>query len=442
MRTHDGANSTAPAVQAQIERLEALSAGADGLGLDRVARLLARLGHPERRLPPVFHVAGTNGKGSTCAFLRSALEADGRSVHVYTSPHLVRFNERIRVGGALITDDLLADVLEEVLDVSRDIGPSFFEATTAAALLAFSRSPADACIIEVGLGGRLDATNIIPAPAITAIAQLGLDHQDFLGNDASAIAREKAGIAKPGIPLVTMAYPMPVAHAVAATAMVAGARLLPLGTAWTAAVRDDRIAYVDGWGGLSLALPTLAGPHQPMNAALATAMLRHQTAVPISPQALQCGPAMTRWPARLQRLEHGRLHRRIGAGISEIWLDGGHNPDAAHALTRHFAALSGPRPRTAMILGMLATKDAIGFLSAVSTVVDVLHVVPVTGQISQDPVALARYAANCGMEAVAHPTLGSAFDALVRSGEARRLIIAGSLHLAGEVLRANGEVPI
>lgn len=442
MRTHDGAISTAPAVQTQIERIEALSAGADGLGLERIARILARLGHPERRLPPVFHVAGTNGKGSTCAFLRSALEADGRSVHVYTSPHLVRFNERIRIGGSLIADDLLAELLEEVLAVADDIGPSFFEVTTAAALLAFSREPADACIIEVGLGGRLDATNIIAAPAITAIAQLGLDHQAFLGEDLADIAREKAGISKPGVPLVTMAYPKPAAHAVAATAIVAGARLLAFGTDWTAAVDDNRIAYVDAKGALSLALPALAGAHQPMNAALATAMLRHQTAVAISPQALQCGPGMTRWPARLQRIEHGCLRQRIGTGISEIWLDGGHNPDAAHALARHFAGLSGPRPHTTMILGMLATKDASGFLEAVRALVDVLHVVPVAGQPSHDPIALARHAADCGIEAIAHETFESALAALGGSNKGGRLIIAGSLHLAGEVLRANGEMPI
>lgn len=442
MRTQDGAISSAPAVQTQIERLEALSAGADGLGLDRVARLLARLGNPERLLPPVFHVAGTNGKGSTCAFLRSALEADGRSVHVYTSPHLVRFNERIRIGGSLIADELLAELLEEVLAVADDIGPSFFEATTAAALLAFSRNPADACIIEVGLGGRLDATNIIPAPAATAIAQLGIDHQAFLGDDAPTIAREKAGIAKPGVPLVTMAYPKAVRHAVAASAVVAGARVLAFGTAWTATVRDDHIAYGDAKGALSLAPPALAGPHQSMNAALATAMLRHQTAVPVSPQALQCGPAMTRWPARLQRLDHGRLHQQVGANISEIWLDGGHNPDAAHMLTEHFARLPGARRRNIVIIGMLASKDPIGFLSALGELIDTLHVVPVPGQHCHDPAALAQYAARCGMTAFAHATFDAAIAAVGRAEGGARLIIAGSLHLAGEVLRANGDEPI
>src|SRR3954468_9103614 len=197
----DHATSDNPAVQRQLDRLAALSPGADILGLERISALTARLGHPERGLPPVFHVAGTNGKGSTCAYLRAAFEAAGLKAHVYTSPHLVRFNERIRIAGRLIDDDLLADLLEEALDAAEGIEPSFFEATTAAAFLAFARTPADACIVEVGLGGRLDATNVIPAPAVCGIAQLGLDHQQFLGDRIEDVAAEKAGIAKKDAPL-------------------------------------------------------------------------------------------------------------------------------------------------------------------------------------------------------------------------------------------------
>src|SRR5919112_340218 len=199
----DRAVSDHPAVQRQLDRLASLSPGADILGLERISALLARLGNPQERLPPVFHVAGTNGKGSTCAFLRAAIEAAGLKAHVYTSPHLVRFNERIRIAGKLIEDELLAELLGEALDISESVQPSFFEVTTAAAFLAFSREPADACIVEVGLGGRLDATNVIPAPAICGIAQLGLDHQQFLGASLPGIAAEKAGIAKAGVPLVT-----------------------------------------------------------------------------------------------------------------------------------------------------------------------------------------------------------------------------------------------
>src|SRR4051812_37271624 len=210
----DRAVSTHPGVQRQLDRLATLSPGADILGLERISALLARLGNPERRLPPVLHVAGTNGKGSTCAFLRAAVEAAGFKAHVYSSPHLVRFNERIRIAGSLIEDEQLAPLLEEVLDKGGDIGASFFEVTTAAAFLAFTRTPADACIVEVGLGGRLDATNLVH-PAATAIAQLGIDHQSFLGDTIEAIAAEKAGIAKAGVPLVTMRYAKPVAACIA-----------------------------------------------------------------------------------------------------------------------------------------------------------------------------------------------------------------------------------
>jgi dihydrofolate synthase/folylpolyglutamate synthase len=219
----DHAVSDSPLVQQQLDRLATLSPGADILGLERISALLDRLGNPELRLPPVFHVAGTNGKGSTCAFLRAAIEAAGLKAHAYTSPHLVRFNERIRLGGRLIEDEPLADLLRETLDAAAGISPSFFEATTAAAFLAFSREPADACIVEVGLGGRLDATNIIPSPAVCGIAQLGLDHQAFLGRSLEGIAAEKAGIAKKDVPLVTQQYPDRIAKRIGEAAAAAGA---------------------------------------------------------------------------------------------------------------------------------------------------------------------------------------------------------------------------
>src|SRR5687767_4465209 len=232
----DRAVSSDPAVQRQLDRLASLSPGADILGLERISALLARLGNPERRLPPVFHVAGTNGKGSTCAFLRAAIEAAGLTAHVYTSPHLVRFNERIRLAGQLIGDTALAALLEETLDAAGGMEISFFEATTAAAFLAFSRQPADACIVEVGLGGRLDATNVIPAPAVCAITQLGVDHQAFLGDRIEQIASEKAGIAKPGVTLVTQLYPDPLARRIGEAAAAAGADWLPRGGRWDASV--------------------------------------------------------------------------------------------------------------------------------------------------------------------------------------------------------------
>ncbi|RYD98549.1 MAG: bifunctional folylpolyglutamate synthase/dihydrofolate synthase, partial [Sphingomonadales bacterium] len=303
----DHATSTDPAVQRQLDRLTLLSPGADILGLGRITELLARIGDPHLRLPPVIHVAGTNGKGSTCAFLRAAIEAAGLTAHVYSSPHLVRFNERIRLAGNLIEDAELAPLLEEVLTAGGDIGASFFEVTTAAAFLAFARTPADACIIEVGLGGRLDATNVIQRPAATGIAQLGVDHQSFLGDTAEEIAAEKAGIAKPDVPLVTMAYPDPVALTVAAVAATRGAPVLAAGEAWHWQVLGDRLVYSDAAGTLETPLPALAGPHQPANLALAIALLRHQHALAIPDAAFAAAARGARWPARMQRLGEGPM---------------------------------------------------------------------------------------------------------------------------------------
>src|SRR3954467_8156115 len=298
----DRAVSDDPRVQRQLDRLSLLSPGTDTLGLERITILLERLGNPERDLPPVLHVAGTNGKGSTCAFLRAAIEAAGLKAHVYTSPHLVRFNERIRIAGRLIDDDLLAELLEEALDAAEGIEPSFFEATTAAAFLAFARAPADACIVEVGLGGRLDATSVIPRPAICGIAQLGLDHQQFLGDRIEGVAVEKAGIAKQDVPLVTLQYPDRLAERIGERVQAAGAVWLPRGGAWDAAVYQNKLHYRDEKGRLDLPLPRLAGAHQAANAALAVAMLRHQQEVVVGEPASRAAMGWAEWPARLQLL--------------------------------------------------------------------------------------------------------------------------------------------
>ena len=255
----DFARSTHPGVQAQLDRLEKLSPAGDQLGLERIAAVLDRLGRPQDALPPVFHIAGTNGKGSTVAFLRAALDASGHAVHAFTSPHLVRFNERIRVAGRLIDDETLAALLTEVLDAGNGIEPSFFEVATAVAILAFARTPADACILEVGLGGRLDATNVIDRPLVTGIANLALDHQQFLGSGLTDIAAEKAAIAKPGVPLITQLYPPQVASRVAEIAHDAGAPLLARGGVWDAIVRQSRLHYRDERGELHLPLPRLPG---------------------------------------------------------------------------------------------------------------------------------------------------------------------------------------
>lgn len=432
----DFARSASPAVQAQLDRLTALSPGHDILGLERITALLERLGNPHHRLPPVFHVAGTNGKGSTCAFLRAALEASGRRVHVYSSPHLVRFNERIRLAGSLIEDDALAPLLAEVLDVADGIAPSFFEVTTAAAFLAFSSTPADACVIEVGLGGRLDATNVLPAPAACGIAQLGIDHEAFLGDDAVGIAGEKAGIAKPGAPLVTMAYPPPLAARVAEVAGQAGAPLLARGEAWEAVALPDMLAYSDAHGALHLPLPArLPGAHQADNAALAVAMLRH-SGLNLTTSALAAGIERARWPARLQRLKPGPLTALLPPNTT-LWLDGGHNPAAGEAIAAHFRAAGEPLD---LILGMLANKDPHGLLAPFAGLVRRVVAVPVPDHDHHAPKTIAEAAASIGAEPLHAADLPSAI-ALLAPAAPQIILILGSLYLAGAALAANDEPP-
>lgn len=443
----DHATSTHAAVQRQLDRLWALGPGADILGLERIARLLARIGNPHLALPPVLHVAGTNGKGSTCAFLRAAIEAADLRTHVYSSPHLVRFNERIRLAGKLIDDDTLAALLEEVLDASEfgggNIGASFFEVTTAAAFLAFARTPADACVVEVGLGGRLDATNVIPDPAACAIAQLGIDHQAFLGDSAEVIAGEKAGIAKPGVPLVTMAYRPSVAERIAHVADATGAPVFARGAAWDFEVAIDRLHYRDASGSLETPLPTLAGPHQPANLALAIATLRHQQRIAIPETALATAATSARWPARMQRLSPGPLLDLLPPG-SQLWLDGGHNEAAAQSVSLALREIAQGRP-VHLILGMLANKDAAGLLAPFAPLAGSLTAIPVPGHAHHAPGDLARVARSLGIPAT--DTADDPESALRRiasslpPGAEPVILVLGSLYLAGEVLRANDELP-
>ncbi|MDF0488686.1 bifunctional folylpolyglutamate synthase/dihydrofolate synthase [Sphingomonas sp. H39-1-10] len=445
----DHASSSAPAVQAQLDRLWALSPGADVLGLERITALLARLGDPHIRLPPVLHVAGTNGKGSTCAFLRSAIEAAGLSVHVYTSPHLVRFNERVRIAGRLIDDEALAVLLSEVLDAAGEgadgIGASFFEVTTAAAFLAFARAPADACIIEVGLGGRLDATNVIPAPAVTGIAQLGIDHQAFLGNTAEDIAGEKAGIAKLGVPLVTMAYAPSVTERIEHAAARAHAPVIALGRDWRYSV-GDQLRYEDAAGVLTLPLPRMAGPHQPGNLALATAMLRHQRALDIPTQAYRAAARDTAWPARMQRLAPGPLVDLLPPG-SQLWLDGGHNPAAAGAIATTLETLAHPgtgRAEVHLVLGMLANKDVTGLLAPFASLATTVYAVPVPDHEHHAPATLAAAARSLGIAAHTAEDVPAALADITRIADPAEppiVLVLGSLYLAGDVLNANDERP-
>jgi len=441
----DFAVSDDPRVQTQLDRLGALSVPQGRIGLDVVRVLLERLGNPQRNLPPVFHVAGTNGKGSTCAFLRAALEAAGKTVHVFTSPHLVRFNERIRVSGKLIEDETLARQLDEVLDVAEaaGIGASFFEVSTAAAFLAFSRHPADACVIEVGLGGRYDATNVIETPVVGGIASLGIDHEAFLlvpednvPSDAMArIAFEKAGIAKSGAALVTLDYTPAMNQAIQGQAAIVGAPVIRRGQDWTIVASPEGLTYSDAQGSLSLPTPRMPGLHQGVNAGLAIAMLRHQQAVEIPESAYAEAMLQASWPARLQRLGEGPLTALLPAGTA-CWLDGGHNPDAGNAIATHFR-----RPtRVHLVLGMLANKAPQALLEPLRERLASVTVVPVPGHDCHDVEAFRQVPDIPAPVAAAN--VREALSALrIDAQQDDVVLIGGSLYLAGTVLRDNDEIP-
>jgi dihydrofolate synthase / folylpolyglutamate synthase len=443
----DHATSNDPAVQAQLDRLTMLSPGKDVLGLERIATLLDRLGNPHHHLPPVFHVSGTNGKGSTCAFLRGAIEAAGLTAHVYSSPHLVRFNERIRVAGRLIDDITLSALLSEVLDHAEGLEASFFEVTTAVAFCAFARTKADACIVEVGLGGRLDATNVLTKPVACGIASLGLDHEAFLlaAEDGvpempplDRIAFEKAGIAKSGAPLVTQKYSTSMASTVAAQASVHNAILHARGEDWDAAIYDGRLHYRDAAGKLNLPLPCMPGAHQADNAALAVAMLRYQSAISVPEAALSAAMEWTRWPARMQLLAAGPLTNLLLDG-SHIWLDGGHNPDAGGVIAK---ILENGAP-VHVIIGMLKNKDALGFLTPFASKIATLTAVPIPGHEHHLPTALCDLALSelhIG-DARAAGDIVTALTRVAGPQAPANVLICGSLYLAGEVLRLNDQVP-
>jgi dihydrofolate synthase/folylpolyglutamate synthase len=433
----DFARSDSGAVQTQLDRLAKLSPGGDRLGLERIVQLLDRLGRPQDRLPPVLHVAGTNGKGSTCAFLRAMLEAAGFKVHMFTSPHLVRFNERIRIAGKLVTDEQLAELLSEVLDCSQDIEPSFFETATAAALLAFSRTPADACILEVGLGGRLDATNVVDRPLVCGIAGLGIDHRQWLGNRLSDIAGEKAAIAKPGVPLVTQRYSPPAAHQVQRKAEEAGAPWIGRGALWESRLIRGEIQYRDSHGGLTRPMAALPGRHQADNAALAVAMLRHQDVLTVAPEAMAKGIRSATWPARLQKLAAGPLTAMLPTG-SELWIDGGHNASAARQVADHLRRTARDNLPLVLIFASLTTKDPRAMLKPFAGLASDIHTVPIADYDCRPPTALAELASELGFRASSNDTLE---QALGRVRQPARVLIFGSLYLAGEALRANGEIP-
>jgi len=434
-----------------LARLLALHPKKIDLALDRILRLLAALGDPHKKLPPTIHVAGTNGKGSVCAFSRAMLEAQGRIVHMHTSPHLVHFHERIRIGGRLISEEELCATLEEVERVNAGAPITFFEITGAAMFLAFSRHHADALVLEVGLGGRYDATNVIEHPAMTVIQPVGLDHMEFLGSDLAGIAGEKAGIIKQGAPLVVGRQDEIAAAVILSRADRLGVPVFAFGQDFTARQEHGRMVYEDESGLLDLPLPRLVGRHQVENAGVAIAALRHAGSFEGrklgwgDDAAVERGLATVEWPGRLQRLTHGPLVEAAPAN-AEVWLDGGHNPHAAAAVSRAIADLEekGDRPLY-LICGMLGTKDAVGFLSAFRGLARHVVTIAVPGEAaSLGAGALYDLAKRAGLDAAPGEDLEDAMlqvSARAQFDEREpppRILICGSLYLAGKVLAENG----
>ncbi len=430
-----------------IARLAKLHPKKIDLSLARLERLLARLGNPERNLPPVIHVAGTNGKGSTVAFLRSMMEAAGMGVHAYTSPNLVRFNERIRLahkdGGRFVSDVELADALATCERLNAGDPITFFEITTAAAFLVYSRHPADALLLEVGLGGRLDATNVIDKAAATVITPVSIDHTEFLGPTVKDIAAEKAGILKRGVPAIVAHQEAQVLGVIERVAKKLDAPLAVSGEQWRAHEESGRLVYADDDGLLDLPLPRLMGRHQIENAGTAIAALRFSRAFPVSPAAIEAGIVGADWPARMQNLSSGRLLPLLPPG-SELWLDGGHNVAGGLAIAAALAELEERAPRPlVLVVGMLGTKDIDGFLACFSDLARHVFTVPVPAEIARTPEEVAAAAHKVGL--AAEPVAGVE-EALSRVATLRletppRVLITGSLYLAGAVLAANGTPP-
>ena len=426
-----------------LKRLTTLHPLRIDMGLGRVERMLDELGHPERKLPPVIHVAGTNGKGSVCAFARAMLAARGWKVHAYTSPHLVSFRERIRVAGEPIDEGELCATLEECERVNDGKPITFFEITTAAAFLAFSRHPADALILEVGMGGKTDATNVVPKPLASVITPIGLDHQEYLGNTLADIAAEKAGIVRARVPLVVGPQDDIPRDVITRRADALGAPLSVFGQDFFAHQEHGRMVFQDESGLLDLPLPRLVGRHQIENAATAIAVLR--TLGWADDKAVERGLRGVEWPARLQRLTRGPLLNSVPDG-AEIWLDGGHNPHGALAVARAVADFEERSEKPLyLVCGMLATKDAVGFLGAFRGLTR--HVTTITipdEELSLGAGSLYDAARASGLEASPADDLEDAMLQISAWARARpeqgppRILICGSLSLAGRVLAENG----
>jgi dihydrofolate synthase/folylpolyglutamate synthase len=428
----------APSSDAILARLLDLHPKMIDLTLDRVWALLSALDHPERRLPPVVHVAGTNGKGSTVAMLRAGLEGAGETVHAYTSPHLARFHERIRIAGSLVSEADLSALLEECEKRNGGAPITFFEITTCAALLAYARTPADWLLLEVGLGGRLDATNVVETPALTVITPISFDHQQYLGETIAEIAFEKAGILKTGA-LCVVGPQRPEALAVIeARAAEVGAPLSVSGRDWTSEIVEGALRFSDAAGTLTLPIPNLPGAHQAENAGAALAGLR---ALGFDEAACRAAVTQAEWPARLQRLKTGPLAEAAAAGGVELWLDGGHNEAAGEVVAAYFRTLEAARPAPLhVVCGMLETKDPDAFLGFFRGLARRLETVAIPeAQASWSAEALAEAGRRVGLDADPADSVSEAVArAISGAGRGGRALICGSLYLSGFVLRENG----
>ena len=427
-----------------LARLETLHPKLIDLTLDRITRILAQLGHPERRLPPVIHVAGTNGKGSVIAFLRAMLEADGKRVHVYTSPHLVRFNERFRLAGKLVSDEGLEAALAECERVNAGAPLTLFEITTAAGLLLFSRHPADVVLLEVGLGGRLDATNVIEQPLATVITPVALDHAEYLGDNLDQVAAEKAGIIKERVPVIVGPQQRDALSVIERRASRLDAPLHIAGEDWTAGEEHGRLVFQDEERLLDLPAPKLYGRHQFDNAGLAVATLRAIPALTPRRSAFEAGVVNADWPARMQRLTTGTLALRTPQG-GELWLDGGHNPDGGRVIAAALADLEERVSRPlVLIVGMLSSKDCAGFLRNFTGLTRRIIAIPIDNQKNAlSPDDIAQAARSVGIPAMTRGSIKAALDAaeMLELDPPPRILITGSLYLAGEVLKQNGTPP-
>lgn len=424
-----------------LDRLNRLHPKSIDLSLGRIERLLERLGNPENHLPPVIHVAGTNGKGSTIALLRAILEAAGKRVHVYTSPHLIEFNERIRIAGRLIEEPRLVDILHQC-EAANDGEPiTQFEITTAAAFLAFAETPADYALIEVGLGGRLDATNVVANPAVTAITPIDYDHQDYLGHTLGEIAGEKAGILKPGVTGVVSIQDEEVMTALRNAARKARSPLFVQGEDWHVAEERGRLIFEDDHGLLDLPLPRLVGRHQVINAGVAVACLRRIEGAPSGAAALEQGLNEVEWRGRMQRLTGGKLARLLPPG-GELWLDGAHNSAGARALAETLADMEERSPRPLyLIAGILKSKDPTEIFPHFAGLARRIFAVPIADHDAYESEILSHYATAKGIPGAQSEDVAQAIrQILMLSADAPpRIVIFGSLYLAGQVLKENGQ---